>query len=115
MRHRVKGRKFGRIRKTRKALIKSVLRSFVKYGKIETTLAKAKEVRIVAEKLVTKAKKGGLSERREVMRWLAPEETAKFFERSKDFKNRPGGYTRITRTRRREHDQAEMAILEFVK
>lgn len=115
MRHRVKGRKLGRIRKTRRALIKSVLRSFVKYGKIETTLAKAKEVRIVAEKLVTKAKKGGLSERREMARWLAQEGVSKIFEISAGFKNRPGGYTRIIKTRRRMHDQAEMAILEFVK
>jgi len=70
MRHRVKGRKFGRVRKTRKALMKSVLRSFVEYGKIETTLPKAKEVGIISEKLVTKAKKGDLAGRREIMKCL---------------------------------------------
>ena len=115
MRHRVKGRKFGRVRKTRKALMKSVLRSFVEYGKIETTLPKAKEVGIISEKLVTKAKKGDLAGRREIMKWLTPAQTLKIFEISRVLKERRGGYTRITRTRRREHDQAEMAILEFVK
>ena len=115
MRHRVKGRKFGRGRKTRKALMKSVLRSFVEYGKIEPTLPKAKEVGIISEKLVTKAKKGDLAGRREIMKWLTPAQTLKIFEISRALKERRGGYTRITRTRRREHDQAEMAILEFVK
>lgn len=95
--------------------MKSVLRSFVEYGKIETTLPKAKEVGIIAEKLITKAKKGDLARRREIMRWLTPVQTSKIFEISQNLKDRRGGYTRITRTRRREHDQAEMAILEFVK
>lgn len=103
------------MRKTRKAFLKSVLRSFVERGKIETTLARAKTVGSLAEKLVTKAKKGGLSKRREIMFWLTPSQTSKILEISQAFKNRRGGYTRITRTRRREHDKAEMAILEFVK
>ncbi len=115
MRHRAKGRKFGRVRKTRKAFLKSVLRSFVERGKIETTLARAKSTRILAEKLVTKAKKGGLFRLREINSLLGPKQASKIFEISSSFKNRRGGYTRITRTRRRNHDQAEMAILEFIK
>ncbi|MBI2507175.1 MAG: 50S ribosomal protein L17 [Candidatus Niyogibacteria bacterium] len=115
MRHLRKGKKFSRVRKTRKALMKAVLRSFVERGRIETTLPKAKEVGRLAEKLVTKAKKGGLEKRREIMVWLNPVQTAKIFKVAGDFKNRRGGYTRITRTRRREHDRAEMAVLEFVK
>ena len=115
MRHRVKGRKFGRVRKTRRAFLKSVLRSFVEHEKIETTLARAKSTRILAEKMVTKAKKGGLSRRREIEKMLGPKQTSKIFEVSSSFKDRRGGYTRITRTRRRNHDQAEMAVLEFVK
>ena len=115
MRHRAKKRKFGRIRKTRKAFVKSVLRSFVEHGRIETTLARAKETGTLAEKLVTKAKKGGLAQRRGILKWLTPKQTANIFETASLMKDRRGGYTRITRTRRRDHDQAEMAILEFVK
>lgn len=115
MRHLRKGKKFSRVRKTRKAFIKGLVRSLIEHGKIETTLSRAKEVGKIAEKLVTKAKKGGLSKRREIMVWLNSNQTGKIFKISSDLKDRKGGYTRIIRTRSRNHDRAEMAVLEFVK
>lgn len=115
MRHLKKGRKFGRPKKVRRALVKSLIRSMVLYGKMETTLARAKEVRILIEKLLTKAKKGDLASRRSIRAWLTPEGTASFFKLASRYQNRRGGYTRITRTRPRAHDRAQMAVLEFVE
>lgn len=115
MRHLKKGRKFGRRKKVRQALVKSLVRSLVLHGKMETTMARAKEIRILVEKLLTKAKKGGLASRRSVRAWLNPEGTEGLFKIASRYENRRGGYTRITRTRPRAHDRAQMAVLEFVE
>ncbi|MBI5787144.1 MAG: 50S ribosomal protein L17 [Candidatus Niyogibacteria bacterium] len=115
MKHSKKGRKFGRVKKTRAALLKSLVRAFVSNGKIETTIARAKETRSIAEKLLTKAKRGDLSSRRQIMTWLRPKETEAIFKAALRHAKRPGGYTRITRTRSRAHDRADMALLEFVE
>lgn len=115
MRHLKKGRKFGRRKKVRQALVKSLIHSMVLHGKMETTLARAKEIRVLIEKLLTKAKKGGLPSRRAIRAWLTPEGTDALFKIASRYENRRGGYTRITRTRPRSHDRAQMAMLEFVE
>lgn len=88
----------------------------IRQGRLVSTLARVKEIRPLAEKLITKAKKGDLSKRRQVSRVLGPKETAKLFkDAALKYKNRKGGYTRIFRTSPRKHDRAEMAVLEFIE
>lgn len=116
MKHRKRGRKFGRPIKIRRALIKSLIQSLIRHGRLASTLAKVKEIRPLAEKLITKAKKGGLYQRREVSRVLGPKETEKLFKDiASKYKDRKGGYTRIFRASPRRHDRAQMAVLEFVE
>jgi large subunit ribosomal protein L17 len=116
MKHRKRGRKFGRPIKIRRALEKTLLGSLIRQGRLVSTLARAKEIRPLAEKLITKAKKGDLSKRRQVSRILGPKETEKLFkDYGSKYKNRKGGYTRIYRSGSRQHDRAEMAVLEFVE
>lgn len=116
MRHKKQGRKFGRVRNQRKALLKGLTRSLIQHERIETTVPRAKETRRIVEKLVTSAKKETLASRREIARVLGRDLTKKLFsDVSPRYKDRPGGYTRIIRTRRRIADWAEMAILEFVE
>ena len=117
MRHRKKGRKFGRIKKVRKALFRSLLRSLILKERIRTTEAKAKEVRPKIERLITKAKKNTLASRREVLMDMADEVSTKkiFSQIAPKFRERPGGYTRIIKLPRRRSDNAKMAIIEFVK
>lgn len=115
-RHGYKGRKFGRERDQRRALIKGLATSLVEYGKIETTLPKAKELVRYIEKLVTKAKKGDLASRRAVIAGLSTQ-TAAF--RLVDviapqLTGRTSGHFRIERTRLRVGDGAEMATIAFV-
>ncbi len=117
MKHHKSIRKFGRKRNVRKALICSLAISLVKYGKIETTEAKAKELRPYVEGLVTKAKVDTVANRRLVAARLinqAAETTKLFTEIAPKFKNVPGGYTRITKLGARLSDAAPMAIIEFV-
>jgi len=114
MRHLKKGRKFGRERRIRGALLNSLVGSLVAHGKIETTVPRAKEIKSIAEKLLTKAKKGDLASRRQIRTRLTPKETEAIFKIASRNQSRPGGYTRITRTRLRAHDRADMAVLEFL-
>ncbi len=115
-RHGYKGRKFGRERDQRKALFKGLLTSLFEHGKIETTLPKAKDLRPKAEKLLTVAKKGDLSARRQVISSVSTLDVAYKVvdEIAPQLKNRNGGYLRIVKTDNRRGDNAEMAIVEFV-
>ena len=115
-RHGYVGRKFGRERDQRKALIKGLATSLVTYEKIETTLPKAKDLRRYIEKLVTKAKKGGLNNRRMVIAGLSTQEAAyKLFDQmAPQLTNRNSGYTRIQKTRLRVGDGTQMATISFV-
>lgn len=118
MRHHNANRKFGRKKNGRVALLKSLVLSMIVREKIKTTLAKAKELRPVIEKLVTRAKKGDLAGRRIVLARLYNRnpETKKLFDKiAPRFKNRSGGYTRITKLGKRLSDGAEMAQIEFVE
>ncbi len=115
MRHRVAGRGFARNTKQRKALLRGLVISLITHLKIETTVAKAKETKKIAEKIITLAKKGGLSSRRLAMSRI-PEETTitKLFNELAPKISRSSGYLRLLKSRNRAGDNAEMAILEFV-
>lgn len=109
-------RKLGRNSAARKALFKSILTSFFRYGRIETTEAKAKEIRKLAERLITLAKRGDLSARRMAIARLADEDVVRklFSETAEKYKDRQGGYTRIMKMMPRRGDAAPMAIIELV-
>ena len=116
MRHRVRGRKLGRTTAHRKALFRNQLTALFTHERIITTLAKAKELRPMAERMVTLAGTGSLPARRKVLTWVPDKEIVRrlFDDIAPRFTDRPGGYTRIMRLGRRHGDGAEMAIIEFV-
>ena len=114
-RHGYKGRKFGRERDQRTALTRGLMRSLFKYKSINTTLAKAKEIRRPAEKLITIAKKGGLAARRLVIARLDDQATGnELINVIAPQIKRNSGYLRIERTGFRRGDNAEMATISFV-
>ena len=117
MRHRKSGRKLNRTPSHRKALFRNQLASLVKEERIKTTLHKAKELRPIAEKVVTQGKRDTLHARRQVNRWLPERELVKkvFDDIAPRFQERPGGYTRIIKLGPRLGDGAEMAVIEFVE
>jgi len=116
MRHNVKGRKLSRTASHRKATLISLITSLLKYKRIKTTLAKAKETRGFAEKLVTKARKGDLHAKKQVMNLIKDKEVVKelFSEIIPKIGDRPGGYTRVVKLGNRMGDAAQMAIIELV-
>ena len=116
MMHNRAGRKLRRTTAHRLAMFSNQLQSFMTHERIETTLTKAKELRPLAERLITIGKNDGVAARRKVARWIADRTTVrKVFESlSPRFVDRPGGYTRILRLGSRAGDGAEAAILEFV-
>lgn len=115
-RHGYKGRKFGRERDQRRALLKGLASSLVEHGKIETTIEKAKETSRYIEKLITKAKKGDLASRRQVIAKLStPAVGYKLFDEiAPQLTDRNSGHVRVTRTRLRTGDGAQLATIEFV-
>ncbi len=116
MRHNVSGRKLNRTPAHRKALYRNLVTALFKHERIQTTVPKAKEARVVAEKLITFAKRGDLHARRMAARKLfEPAVLQKLFEEiGPRYAERPGGYTRIMRLGPRKGDNAELAILELV-
>ena len=116
MRHRVTGRKLGRTGAHRLALMRNMSIALIDKERITTTLAKAKELRRFAERLVTLAKRETLHSRRRVLRHIPdPKLVAKLFDTlSARYAQRPGGYTRIVKLGPRRGDNAEMAIIELV-
>jgi large subunit ribosomal protein L17 len=115
-RHQYKGRKLHRERDQREALVKGLADSLVKYESIETTLPKAKEVVPYVEKLITKAKKGDLHNRRQVISGLQTLESAHKLvdEVAPKLKGRNSGHLRIEKTRLRRGDNAQLARVSFV-
>lgn len=115
-RHGYKGRKFGRERDQRRALLKGLATSLVEHGKIETTLPKAKELVRYIEKVITKAKKGDLHNRRQVIAALSTQTAAfKLVDViAPQLTGRTSGHVRVERTRLRIGDGAQMATIEFV-
>ncbi len=139
MRHRQSGRKLGRTTAHRKAMFRNQLVSLFEHGRIVTTLPKAKELRPIAEKLISLGRKDTINARRRARRWLPPQikdtrvvgYAARGQKREKEdlrpttlqklftdigprFLDRPGGYLRIAKLGTRKGDNAQMAILEFI-
>ena len=117
MRHHTSKRILGRERNQRTALLRSLARSLVLHERIETTSAKAKELRPFIERLITKSKDDTLASRRLVSERLGGEKTAseKLFKTiAPRYKDRAGGYTRILKTESRSNDGRETAYIEFV-
>jgi len=109
-------RKFGRTTDQRRAFLKGLVANLVMHEKIKTTEARAKELRSLAERLITYAKKNDLTGRRQVVAALPAVAAKKLFkEIAPRFTNRKGGYTRIIRLGQRMTDGAKMAFIEFLK
>jgi len=116
MRHKFGYKKLNRTSEHRKALIKNMLNSLIKYEQITTTLPKAKVLRPQADKIITLGKKDSLQNTKTLMSKLQDLKSAKKVKKtlSKRYKNRKGGYTRIIKAGFRYGDNAPMAIIEFV-
>ncbi|MCS7183596.1 MAG: 50S ribosomal protein L17 [Thermoanaerobaculum sp.] len=116
MRHNRAGRKLGRVTEHRRALFRNQLASLLTHERIITTLPKAKELRPIAERMVTLGRKNTVHARRLVNRWVTDRDLIKklFSDIGPRFLTRPGGYTRIVKLGPRKGDGAELAILEFV-
>jgi large subunit ribosomal protein L17 len=116
MRHAVKGRKLGRTTSHREALFRNQLQSLMDKERIITTLPKAKELRPLAERVITRGKQGTVHARRWALRWLLRRDLVKkvFDDIAPRFRERPGGYLRIVKLGPRQGDGAEMAVIEMV-
>jgi large subunit ribosomal protein L17 len=116
MNHRKKGRKLNRTAEHRKAMMRNMATSLFLHGRVETTTAKAKELRTFAEPLITKAKRGDLHARRLVGRLITDQTalTKLFAEIGPRYVERPGGYTRVMHLGHRAGDAADVAIIELV-
>ncbi len=117
MRHGVAGRKLGVTTSHRFAMFRNMAVALLKHEQITTTVSKAKELRPVAEKLITLGKRGGLHARRQALAQLQDEKiVAKLFDGlATRYKARPGGYTRVLRAGMRYGDAADMAVIELVE
>ena len=116
MRHRVKGRQLSRTSEHRRALLNNLATSLFTHDKIDTTQAKAKELRPFAERLITLARRGDLHARRQIERRIRNRAAADrlFKEIGPRFASRPGGYTRILKLGHRTGDGAELARIELL-
>jgi len=116
MRHRKSGRQLGRNTHHRRALFRSLVTSLLEHERIETTEAKAKEVRILADRIITLGKRGDLHARRRALAYVRTREVVGkvFSDLAGRFAERPGGYTRLIKTRRRIGDAARMVVIELV-
>ena len=116
MRHRKAGRKLGRDRDHRRALYANLAVALFDHGRIKTTEAKAKEVRPLAEQMITLGKRGDVAAHRQAVAFLRSKPIAHklFAEIAPRFADRPGGYTRIVKIGPRSGDAAEMVYLELV-
>ena len=117
MKHRIAGRRLDRTTEHRTAMFRNMVTSLCRHEKIVTTLPKAKELKRIADKVITAAKKGTPHARRLVNRDVKDVEVlVKLFgDLATRFKSRPGGYTRIIKVGRRVGDNAEMAVIELVE
>lgn len=116
MRHRKKGRQLGRQTKHRWALFRSLVTSLLEHERIETTEAKAKEIRGFTDRMITLGKDGTLPARRRALAFIRSKDVVSklFSDVAGRFKDRQGGYTRMVKTRRRIGDGAEMVAIELV-
>lgn len=116
MRHGKSGRKLGRTSSHRRAMFRNMVTSLFEHERIVTTEQKAKELKPIAEKMITLAKRGDLHARRQALSYIQSKDVvAKLFDQiGSQFSDRQGGYTRIIRTGARQGDAAPMAIIELV-
>ena len=116
MRHRKDHRKLGRTPSHRKAMLRNLVTSLLELEQVRTTEAKAKEVRRVAERMITLGKRGTLHARRRALRTIRSKDVAaKLFDTlSERYSERAGGYTRVMKVGRRVGDSAEMAIIQLI-
>ncbi len=117
MRHKIAGRKLGRPTGHRRAMYRNLVTDLLNYEAITTTEAKAKEVRGLAEKMITLGKKGGLHSRRRALSFIIDKKVAEkvFTELAQKYAERPGGYTRIIKLGPRLGDGAPTVKLELVE
>jgi large subunit ribosomal protein L17 len=117
MRHRKAGRKLNRSSAHRKALLRNMVTSLLDHERIETTDAKAKELRGLADRMITLGKRGDLHARRQALSVIRSKDvTAKLFdELAQRFRDRPGGYTRVIKVGTRVGDAAPVSIIELVE
>ncbi len=117
MRHKLSGKKLGRPAAHRWSLYRNLVTDLLNYGKISTTLVKAKEARGLADKMITLGKEGGLASRRRALAFIFDEKVVDkvFGEYASRYKSRPGGYTRVLKLGMREGDRAPMALIEMVE
>lgn len=110
-------RKLGRTTDHRKAMLRGMVTYLLENGQIETTVTRAKEVRAMAEKMITIAKKNDLHAKRQVLAYVTKEDVAKklFDEIAPSYAERNGGYTKIIKTGPRRGDAAEMAVIQLIK
>ena len=116
MRHRKKGRQLGRQTKHRWALFRSLVTSLLEHERIETTEAKAKEIRGFTDRMITLGKEGTLPARRQALSFIRSKDVVSklFSDVAPRFKDRSGGYTRMVKTRRRIGDAAKLVAIELV-
>ena len=116
MRHHRKGKKLGRDAAHRKALYSNLAGAVIEHGRIKTTAAKAKEVKPIAEQMITLGKRGDLHARRQALSQLRSQDVVHmlFADVAPRFAERPGGYTRIVKLGPRQGDAADMVYLELV-
>ncbi len=116
MRHRKSGRKLGRTSAHREAMFRNMVTSLFEHERIVTTREKAKELRPIAEKMITLAKRGDLHARRQALSYIKSKDIVEklFTDIQEQFVDRKGGYTRILQTGSRKGDSAPMAIIELV-
>ncbi|MCX5996862.1 MAG: 50S ribosomal protein L17 [Chloroflexi bacterium] len=117
MRHKLSGKKLGRPAAHRWSLYRNLVTDLLNYGKISTTLVKAKEARGLADKMITLGKEGGLASRRRALAFIFDGKVVDkvFGEYATRYKSRPGGYTRVLKLGMREGDRAPMALIEMVE
>ena len=116
MRHRNEGRKLSRNTSHRRALLRNLVTSLLEHGRLMTTLPKAKEVRPLAERMITLGKRDNLHARRQVHSYLLKDDTARkvFTTIAPKFADRKGGYSRIIKLGNRKGDGADLAIIELL-
>lgn len=116
MRHRIAGRKLGRTSSHRRAMMRNLVTSLLEHEKIITTDAKAKELRGVADKMITLGKRGTLHARRQALSFIRSDQVTKkvFEELSSRYTERAGGYTRIVKVSNREGDDALLSMIELM-
>ncbi len=115
MRHRCRVPKLGKPADQRRAMLRSLTTNLLRHGRVKTTQARAKAVRSTADKIITLAKDGSLSARRQAMGYVYDKQLvhALFEQVPERYGDRPGGYTRITRTVNRRGDNSKIAIIEL--